>query len=1255
MKINLKIITLLLIMFFISISLVSASDNNTQTLMIDNNMNNELSIDNSQNYKISIDEKSTNYTASVGTFTELQNLIWASKAGDTIVLDKDYAVDNALTRNHVIIDRTLTIDGNGHTLDGKNIKRIFYIEPQSTNTVLKNINFINGYRTDAGSAIFWRADNGVLTDCTFTNNIANQNGGAIYWSANNGIAMKNIFKNNKAGVEKLTSYQSGGAIYWEGNNGKVSHNQFIDNFALTNGGAITWKGDHGNLTKNSFTNNLGKESGGAIYWDGSNALIQNNNFTSNTAELSGGAIYYEAYGGIIKNNNFIKNTAKTNAGAIRWKGDTGTVTDNYFESNTVSLTGGAIYWEGTQGKLNNNKFIKNNAEVSAGAVMWNGNSGTLNNNIYRDNSAANYGGAVYIKGNSTSLTDSEFKNNKASKSGGAIYWDGISGQVTKNTFEDSFSTSGSGGAIRWNANNGAVTKNSFKNSQASSGGAIYWEGLNGKLIDNTITKSTSTAAGGAVYWNANKAEITGNSFDGSISAQDYGGAIYFNGDSSKINNNNFTNNKASKTGGAIYYNGNGNTANNNIFINNIAQSGSGGAIRWNGNSATLTSNTFEGNTATYTGNAIYGEGDSAQITKNTFINYEEGQQTLDWRGNNNQIKDNTYGNSRETTLTMEDVSVYYGGSGKLVIALKDKTSKPLSKKDIVLTFNGADTTLSTDGNGKAEYEIKDLSLGTYKATAKFAGDNDYDASTATATVSLKSTITSSDLTAEYGDAKYNATFVDSNGKALAKGEYVSFTVDNTPYRTQVGDNGVATITLNEAPGDYNVNIVNTKTGESATHKIKINKASANLQATAKDIAEGENAVIDISSKVQNAEVTLTINNKNYPATLEKGKAKVTISNLTAGKYPYTVKFAGNDNYTAQSISGTLNVKSDSVIITAENVSKFYGGSERLRVKLTDKTGAALANKNVTITLNNVPYERKTNENGETSVGINLPSGNYTAKIEFKGDADFKAVDTTCNVEIKSTITGEDVVKIEKANKPYTVKCLDTTGKLAPKDTEVEFNINGVYYTRKVKDDGTASLNLNLGEGKYTITAINKLTGENAANTVTIKSRFVNNSDVTKFYRNGTQYYITVLDDNGNPAKAGENVTFNINGVFYTRQTNENGTAKMNINLQPDTYIITAEYKGCKASNTIKVLPVLSAKDITMKYRDGTKFVANLINGEGKPLANETIIFNINGVFYNRITGEDGAARLNINLMAGEYIITSSYNGANIANKVTINA
>ncbi len=113
---------------------------------------------------------------------------------------------------------------------------------------------------------------------------------------------------------------------------------------------------------------------------------------------------------------------------------------------------------------------------------------------------------------------------------------------------------------------------------------------------------------------------------------------------------------------------------------------------------------------------------------------------------------------------------------------------------------------------------------------------------------------------------------------------------------------------------------------------------------------------------------------------------------------------------------------------------------------------------------------------------------------------------------------------------------------------------------------------------------------------------------------------------------------------------------MNINLNPGTYIITAEYNGLMVSNTVKVLPILSAKDVNMKYRDGSKFEVKLLDGKGNAFSNQTIIFNINGVFYNRITDANGIARLNINLQAGEYIITSTYsNGAALANKVTISS
>ena len=75
----------------------------------------------------------------------------------------------------------------------------------------------------------------------------------------------------------------------------------------------------------------------------------------------------------------------------------------------------------------------------------------------------------------------------------------------------------------------------------------------------------------------------------------------------------------------------------------------------------------------------------------------------------------------------------------------------------------------------------------------------------------------------------------------------------------------------------------------------------------------------------------------------------------------------------------------------------------------------------------------------------------------------------------------------------------------------------------------------------------------------------------------------------------------------------------------------------------------------MKYHDGTKFVAHLVDGQGKPYAGQKVSFNINGVTYYRTTDSNGDAKLNINLQAGKYIITSSYNGQNVANTVTVSA
>ena len=65
------------------------------------------------------------------------------------------------------------------------------------------------------------------------------------------------------------------------------------------------------------------------------------------------------------------------------------------------------------------------------------------------------------------------------------------------------------------------------------------------------------------------------------------------------------------------------------------------------------------------------------------------------------------------------------------------------------------------------------------------------------------------------------------------------------------------------------------------------------------------------------------------------------------------------------------------------------------------------------------------------------------------------------------------------------------------------------------------------------------------------------------------------------------------------------------------------------------------------YQGGNK------DGQGNIYPNQKVSFNVNGVFYYRTTDSSGVASLNINLMPGQYIITSSYNGYNTSNKILI--
>lgn len=206
------------------------------------------------------------------------------------------------------------------------------------------------------------------------------------------------------------------------------------------------------------------------------------------------------------------------------------------------------------------------------------------------------------------------------------------------------------------------------------------------------------------------------------------------------------------------------------------------------------------------------------------------------------------------------------------------------------------------------------------------------------------------------------------------------------------------------------------------------------------------------------------------------------------------------------------------------------------------------------------------------------------------------------------------------------------------------NINGQNYTRTTNDAGRASLAINLIPGEYSSTIFFLGTDKYLSSNKTVNVKVlptISGNDVVKHYRNGTQYYATFLDSEGEFLDY-EDVTFNINGVFYTRTTDQNGVARLNINLNSGDYILTAynPNDGFSYSNNIKVLPTISGDDLRKIYRDNNQYWVSFTDFEGNPLTNADVEFNIHGVLYTRKTNSAGYSKLNINLDAGNYIITA---------------
>lgn len=279
-----------------------------------------------------------------------------------------------------------------------------------------------------------------------------------------------------------------------------------------------------------------------------------------------------------------------------------------------------------------------------------------------------------------------------------------------------------------------------------------------------------------------------------------------------------------------------------------------------------------------------------------------------------------------------------------------------------------------------------------------------------------------------------------------------------------------------------------------------------------------------------------------------------------------------------------------------------------------------------------------------------------------------ANETTTLIGDNSTLHYGDQFSVVLAEYLQETKNVYYVGMILP-NQKVTFTIKDANGTiidtiNKITDcTGKAIILMNYVAGNYTVdvafagtdkiykTAYYKASKKSFSVTIKNKESIISGSNVTLITKLNNKFSVVLKDETGK-VLANRNVTFHVHGMTYTRVSDENGLAGLNINLNNGTYAIDVSYAGengisaSKESYTFNVQRGVTNfifSDFNSNVK-GSALKAKLVNSKGEAISNEAVCFEVYGKKYYRLTDANGYASLNINLSHGYHQIAITFDG-----------
>ncbi|ADC47940.1 adhesin-like protein [Methanobrevibacter ruminantium M1] len=619
----------------------------------------------------------------------------------------------------------------------------------------------------------------------------------------------------------------------------------------------------------------------------------------------------------------------------------------------------------------------------------------------------------------------------------------------------------------------------------------------------------------------------------------------------------------------------------------------------------------------------------------------------------------------------EDVS--YGDELTIKVTAEDGAGEQIPLEAVNVTVNGETKEYPVDENGT-------VNLGVLPA-----GDNEI-------TVALDDGThkpTKTEATAKVAPAEA-VVFVDTDNDNPSYGDVVVVTVNATNKDKPIDadaclvvdgyligyydlEDGQVEISIKDlAPGKHEIEVSvangNYSEGSYGRAIVNVDKATPVISAEGETVEWGEVATVKVNATGANGEklniplvvrVIWEVSGVDELIEIENGtgEAAFQISNYVApGTYNVTVIFLGNDEYypvnntEAKIILTEPKTVEMEVSITPDE----YGKATNVTVTLKDVASKPLEGSTVTVTVDGKEYANATiGEDGTVTVPVEgLEAGNHTIAVDFD-DGEHSPVHEEENIAIEPSTdaTVEATVNVGENETTVDVIVKDSTGE----------GINGTVI---VYVDGEPVANTTVGNDTSSVSIGQLAPGDHTVDVEFVNPNYAPTSYSTHVTESTSLTNMTVKVDKKNILYGESDITATIeftsegkalDGVVEVLLNGEaqnvtvtGGKATVKFSdLAADHYTVVSNFAGnaTYAPSSDSANFVVERKATKFNYNDmnttavnpnvdgriGEYFYFQLVDQDGKALANKSVSIGFNGKVYNRTTNETGWAKLQINL------------------------